>query len=410
MALYAFDGTWNEDEEANTHDTNVVKFRDLYQGPVEYRTGVGTRFGAIGHALGGLFGMGGHSRVEEMYDALTTNWQHGDQIIDIIGFSRGAALAVHFSNLIAKVGIKGADGGIERPPIRFLGVWDIVGSFGLPIDFIIHFHDINIGWTIDSVPDCVAHCFHALAIEERRQSFEPTRLNVGNRVPAIEELWFRGVHSDVGGGNGNVARNNIALQWMLEKARGSGLPISSSAVQVVAAAADPLAPIRHNFAPIPNPRRPIQPGDRFHPTAVPRALAVGESAHFPVRAADKYNWSGVQLQQSATYQFDIGPSERWIDGGIPCGPQGWKSEDLPWLQGTFIGWFENRRRCPEANWFELVGSLGDEGDTLFRIREGGPEHRYTAPRTDDLYAFANDLVSKYGNNQGQLRVSVIRTA
>jgi hypothetical protein len=57
-----------------------------------------------------------------------------------------------------------------------------------------------------------------------------------------------------------------------------------------------------------------------------------------------------------------------------------------------------------------VGSLGDEGDTLFRIREGGPENRYTAPRTDDLYAFANDLVSKYGNNQGQLRVSVTRTA
>lgn len=409
MALYAFDGTWNEDEEAPEQDTNVVRFRDLYQGPVEYRTGVGTRFGAIGQALGGLFGTGGRSRIEEMYEALTTNWRQGDQVIDIIGFSRGAALAVHFANLIAKVGIKGADGRLEHPPIRFLGLWDIVGSFGIPIDFVIQFHDINLGWTLDSVPECVRHCCHALALDERRQSFDPTRLDVGNHNPAVEELWFRGVHSDVGGGNGNLARNSIALQWMLEKAQDCGLPIPSSAIQVVSAAADPLASIRRNFDPIPNPLREVQPGDRLHPTAVPKQLAVGESAWFPVRAADTYNWSGVRLQQGGTYQFDIAPSERWMDGGIVCGPQGWRSEDLPWLKGSLIGWFEQRRRCPAANWFELVGSLGDEGDTLFRIGTGGPEHPYRAPRDADLYAFANDLISKYGNNQGTLRVGVTRT-
>jgi hypothetical protein len=48
MALYAFDGTWNVDEKEPTRDTNVVKFRDMYEGPVEYQQGVGTRWLALG--------------------------------------------------------------------------------------------------------------------------------------------------------------------------------------------------------------------------------------------------------------------------------------------------------------------------------------------------------------------------
>jgi uncharacterized protein (DUF2235 family) len=62
--------------------------------------GVGTHFGKIGRALGGLFGAGGLSRTDEMYEEFCENWQQGDEVIDIIGFSRGAALAVHFANLL----------------------------------------------------------------------------------------------------------------------------------------------------------------------------------------------------------------------------------------------------------------------------------------------------------------------
>ncbi|GAB4273411.1 MAG: hypothetical protein Kow0092_28730 [Deferrisomatales bacterium] len=409
MALYAFDGTWNEDEDAPQQDTNVVRFRDLYEGPVEYRAGVSTRFGAIGRALGGVFGMGGRSRIEEMYDALAENWKQGDRIVDIIGFSRGAALAVHFANVVARAGVRLPDGGVERPPIRFLGLWDIVGSFGIPIDFIIDFHDINLGWTIDQVPESVAHCAHAMALDERRQTFDLTRLDAGGR-PTVEEVWFRGVHSDVGGGNGNVARNAIALQWMLEQGRRCGLPISQGAIQLVAAAADPLAPISRNFDPIPNPSRDVAPEDRFHPTAVSRPLEVGEAASFPVRAADKSNWSGVRLEQGATYQFDIPGGQKWMDAGIACGPEGWRSEDLPWYKEPLVKWFEDKRRCPEANWFELIGCLDDDDRRLFRIGRGGPERRYVAPETADLWAFANDLDWKYDNNEGKLLVTVTRTA
>lgn len=79
MALYVFDGTWNEDEDAPDQDTNAVRFAELYEGPVEYRAGVGTRFGTLGRLLGGLFGAGGRFRIEEMYDAATKNWDAGDR-------------------------------------------------------------------------------------------------------------------------------------------------------------------------------------------------------------------------------------------------------------------------------------------------------------------------------------------
>ena len=109
MALYAFDGTWNENEADPLEDTNVIKFVDAFQAKpdhkADYIEGVGTRFGAIGRVLGGVFGAGGQTRIEEMYEKLVANWQQGDQTIDIIGFSRGAALAVHFSNVIDEVGI-----------------------------------------------------------------------------------------------------------------------------------------------------------------------------------------------------------------------------------------------------------------------------------------------------------------
>lgn len=410
MALYAFDGTWNEDEEAPEQDTHVVHFRDIYEGPVEYRTGVGTRFGAIGHALGGVLGLGGRSRIADMYEALRRNWRQGDRVIDIVGFSRGAALAVHFANVIGKGGIRLDEGRVEEASIRFLGVWDIVGSFGLPIDFVIAFQEINIGWTIDRIPACVEHCFHAMALDERRQAFEVTRLNVGNRDPRIEEVWFRGVHSDVGGGNGNTTRNNIALAWMLEKAHACGLPIPKSAVTLAKAGGDPLAPIYESKDPVRDPRRKVQAGDHIHPTAEPKTLETGQESSFPVRAAYKYNWSGVRLVQGAHYRFEIPGDQRWMDAAISCGPDGWRSEDLPWYQEAVVGWFEDRRRLPPANWFELVGSLGDEGDAFFRIAHGGEDHIYTAPRDGDLYAFANDLDSRYGNNSGSLLVTVTRVA
>jgi hypothetical protein len=100
MALYAFDGTSKEDETENEKDTNVVRFARAYRGRRFYRPGVGTRFGGIGRLFGRWVGAGLHQRVDEAVDALERNFERGDREIDVVGFSRGAAGALHFVNQI----------------------------------------------------------------------------------------------------------------------------------------------------------------------------------------------------------------------------------------------------------------------------------------------------------------------
>jgi len=109
-------------------------------------------------------------------------------------------------------------------PIRFIGVWDIVGEFGAPGEHVNAGHNLHF-------PPNVAHCYHAMALDESRLLFPLTRLGKGrNTSPKLEEVWFRGVHSDVGGGNGNRGLNWIALNWMYEAAKRCGLPINEAAV------------------------------------------------------------------------------------------------------------------------------------------------------------------------------------
>lgn len=217
--LYAFDGTWNQDKPGADQDTNVLWFRNAYGANTTYWPGVGTRFSVIGHALGGITGAGGRTRVEEAFHALAGSLDAGDTDIDIIGFSRGAALALHFANKVAQLP--------GSPSIRFLGLWDCVPSFGVPAV------DINLGWDLD-LPDNVQKCYHALALDERRNNFHVHRLSArvadANQEGRLFELWFRGVHSDVGGGNHNASLSSIALNWMFRKAASCGLPLKPGAV------------------------------------------------------------------------------------------------------------------------------------------------------------------------------------
>lgn len=410
MTLYAFDGTWNEDEIADSQDTNVVRFKELYTGNnTEYLEGVGTRFGTLGKLLGGLFGIGGRTRIDEMYEELCENWAKGDHDIDIIGFSRGAALAVHFANKIGTEGIRLANGTNEPAQVRFLGLWDIVASFGLAIDTIIDFQQINLGWNIATVHRCVTHCFHAMALDERRETFNVTRLDPENTYPNITEVWFRGVHSDIGGGNANEARSNIALQWMLEQARSCGLHFNDTKARLPRySTTDVYAPISENKDIQIDPRRTVHPNDEKHPSAHPLYLEKNQSRTCRVLAGMRYNWSGVTLQRNCTYTFTVEKNDTWKDASIECGPGGWKTEQLPWYKEGIVNFFEDHKRLKHADWFALVGALDDEDEELFLI--GDSPAPYTAPREADLYLFANDMVSKYSNNEGYLMVTITRTA
>jgi hypothetical protein len=226
MALYAFDGTWNEgknSEDLSGDNTNVFRFFQAYHRHSQtddfYLPGVGTRFDVLGKVAGGVFGLGELPRIVEAYDHLCSAWTKGDTTIDIVGFSRGAATTLDFCHHIVEHGIRqpGTDTVIEsRPRIRFLGVWDVVAAFGLAN---LGNEALNFGHHLSLPKSAVQYGFHAMALDERRPSFLPTRL------PGACEVWFRGVHSDVGGGNGNRGLNDITLKWMLSKAKAAGLPI-----------------------------------------------------------------------------------------------------------------------------------------------------------------------------------------
>lgn len=267
MALYAFDGTWNSEKDAGRYDlnTNVVRFKDLYMGPKFFYKGVGTKHGFVGKIVGGAFGMGGFERIEEAKRDLAEQLAHGDRDIDIVGFSRGAALAVHFANVISDGVMVG--GRREVPPVRFLGVFDIVAAFGIPIDIGISFNRINLGYKL-GLAKVVQHCYHAIALDEARKAFRPTRVRGGC------EVWFRGVHSDVGGGNDNHALNDITLRWMLHKAVATGLPMATDCVGSSCKRIDVNGRIGENFDKLlVRPREPKK-DDAFHYTVAARSGCV----------------------------------------------------------------------------------------------------------------------------------------
>jgi hypothetical protein len=234
MALYAFDGTWNtrkDDDEKIYANTNVVRFSEAYDrrtkaagAKVEnfYVEGVGTRFDLLGRIAGGAFGLGELPRLEEAYTHLCKSWvENDDHHIDIVGFSRGAATTLDFCHIVLDRGIRkpGTKVVVEpSPTIRFLGVWDIVAAFGVAN---LGATDLNIGHHLTLPKKNIRFACHALALDERRPSFLPTRLWGGT------EVWFRGVHSDVGGGNGNRGLNDVTLHWMISKAMAAGLPFES---------------------------------------------------------------------------------------------------------------------------------------------------------------------------------------
>jgi len=268
MALYAFDGTWNSEKDAGRYDlnTNVVRFKDLYDGAKFFYKGIGTKHGTLGKIVGGAFGVGGQDRIEDARRDLAKQFAAGDRDIDVVGFSRGGALAVHFANVIADAGVV-VNGVKETPTVRFLGVFDVVAAFGIPIDLGFSFNRINLGYKL-GLSKGVKHCYHAMALDESRKAFRPTRMVGGC------EVWFRGVHSDVGGGNNNIGLNDITLRWMLRKAIASGLPMKVNCVDTSCTRLDVNGKIGDNFDIILSRPREPKAGDRFHYTVSTRPKHV----------------------------------------------------------------------------------------------------------------------------------------
>ena len=357
MALYAFDGTWNtqkDGEDPHYQNTNVVRFFRAYNSRSNtrdfYVEGIGTRYELAGRIVGGMFGLGQQARINEAYDHLCRNWADGDRIIDVIGFSRGAATTLDFCHLIQDRGIRqpGEDDVVEpQPQIRFAGVWDVVAAFGLGF---LGNELFNFGHNLSLPKTGLRYCFHALALDEQRLPFLPTRLN------GAYEVWFRGVHSDVGGGNGNRGLNDIALKWMMCKARAAGLPIADS--DILALQPDPS----------------VDPNDDFRLLDV-RNIAGVDRRHYT--AADRDGWRcapptcAVETDADEIVALEVG------DRGVAVLPAEVRRRIL-------ILWETARQRAEQRHNVTLhpiresllalmqgrIALVTDDADTLMRARVG----------------------------------------
>ena len=243
------DGTGNE---YGPHNTNVVKlYEAIVRDPDQnafYDPGVGTFsiFGRhlgrhVGIRLGQMFGAGLQQNVEDAYRYLMGRYELGDKLF-LFGFSRGAytvrALAgmLHMCGLLQKgsVNLIPYASRIYNDPARhpvapdfkriyshecrphLLGVWDTVGSMGW--FWGRKFFDTTLNHD-------VKHGYHAVSIDEQRQKF-PVSLWCEEKMAnhqMIEQVWFPGVHSDVGGSYAQAGLSDIALEWMLVKAEAQGL-------------------------------------------------------------------------------------------------------------------------------------------------------------------------------------------
>ncbi len=204
MAIYAFDGTTCTPSDLS----NVFKMYEAYDSPRKfYATGPGSRGTFISKAIESMTGHGGKDRIHDAYEI----WRHwnkkGSKETVIIGFSRGAVVAREFANKIC------ADG--KR--VDFIGLYDSVGSFGNP------FNMRDIGYR-KTIPVGVSYCAQALAIHEERFTFRVIRAlpAKGNNVTPIEECWFPGVHSDIGG-TLKKGLGACAIYWMFEQGIKAGI-------------------------------------------------------------------------------------------------------------------------------------------------------------------------------------------
>lgn len=267
------DGTWNRLDQPSP--TNVVRIKAAIadrdaggnEQRVHYEPGVGTR--PRERYLGGGLGVGLSRNVRACYRFLVDSYEPGDELY-FFGFSRGAFTARSTVGLVRNSGILRRDergrvdeayalyrdrgdehhpsGAVARrfradfshpdTPIHFIGVWDTVGALGIPIPLVPR--SVTKRWTFHDpeLSSHVRHAFHALAIDERRGPFKPTlwlqQPDAHDQV--LEQRWFAGVHSDVGGGYEDTALSALPLAWLAERARECELVLDVDAF----AAGDPL--------------------------------------------------------------------------------------------------------------------------------------------------------------------------
>ncbi|TCL74709.1 DUF2235 domain-containing protein [Rhizobium sp. BK251] len=505
------DGTWNTPDEMEAglpSPTNVVKLynalgaadKDGEQQKSYYHPGVGTDGTWWDKALGGGTGKGLDQNIMSAYFWLARNYSPGDRIW-LFGFSRGAYTVRSLGGMISKCGLLklGAAGSTDtkdwnavdtvfqayrasgpskivatrampfhntdvgnlpskQTPLHFIGVWDTVGSLGIPDDLVFlnlldnpndhRFHDTKLS-------DIVVHARHAVALDEIRQSFIPT-LWEGNATSDLKQLWFPGAHGDVGGGYGHCGLSDGALYWMIEEATAAGLFFRQNVLQQLKPDARGLLhnsvngvfkalKTRPRAAPVIDAQMK-SPG--VHASAMDRHVnsPLDQGRFWPLKtlpvtvdvyARDKWNYTGIFLKKGKNYKLTA--KGQWMDGSIACGPAGtrdgnFQASEIAHIASSVLGSVETivkkvtrnqqvdfwwTRREEDIDWLALVGLVANDvpppkkkasdksverlPHEVFVIGDGCT---FTPKGDGYLYCFANDAWHAYDNNRGSIRLTI----
>jgi uncharacterized protein (DUF2235 family) len=250
-----------------------------------YDDGVGTSSFKPLAVLGGAFGFGLKRNVISLYEFACRNHRSPDDEIFGFGFSRGAFTIRVLIGLILDQGLvpakdiseselhKQAVGAYRRyhgrhfhtnwwlilqfvrnligkgkpeplppgpypvPKIRFLGLWDTVAAYGLPVDEMtrgVSQWIAPLEMPNHTLNPLVLRACQALSLDDERTTFHPVLWNERNQPPqqgdvrytrdeTITQVWFAGVHANVGGGYPDDSLARIPLYWIMEEARACDL-------------------------------------------------------------------------------------------------------------------------------------------------------------------------------------------
>ena len=268
--VICLDGTGNQLKARGS--TNVVRIFEMLDlsDPARqvayYDPGVGTFSAqgawtpaarAVSRTMGLAVGTGMRQNLGEAYTYLMTAWEPGDQIY-VFGFSRGAYTARALAGMLYRVGLlrpgcqnlvqyavniyarnRGKDADLSRDegwkridrfssafarttnqtraiPITFIGIWDSVKAAGIL--------GSDLSWAYTRQLPNASTVWHAVSIDEKRRPYREYLVEPKGRKPALNETWFAGVHSDVGGTFDDDPRlADISLKWIADGAMAAGL-------------------------------------------------------------------------------------------------------------------------------------------------------------------------------------------
>jgi hypothetical protein len=345
--VLCLDGTWNTPESAEI--TNIVRIRDLIDPKfrnskgeiitqrVYYESGVGTEGTKRTRLIQGATGAGLEDNLRGAYRFLSSIYRPSLDIY-IFGFSRGAFTARSLAGFIGASGLLKPEHCTEEnerrawiyyrtvPKFRFpsdrcafdeisfrnvrikvLGVFDTVGSRGIPITGVLNwynekhygFHDVTLGSNVD-------HAFHALAIDEKRVSFPASIWQYPNHKDnqTVEQVWFAGNHANIGGGYSNTSLSDIALHWMLSRIESKGLGLQFVPDWDRRIFPDALGPVYDET------KKLLYASGRFYPTIRTinqcRASVAGRKAGLPPHAipiGEMLHWTALHRRDDANSHY-----------------------------------------------------------------------------------------------------------